>query len=248
MSSDRIGPIRGVVYAFMLSAASTMVALSAPAQAPDFQWSGALRPGEAIEVRGVNGGIRAVASDEEVVRVEATRYGRRSDPTSVRIDVVEHGGGVTICAVYPDPPAFRPMNSCRPGGGGVNVQRNDVRVDFLIRVPAGIRLNANTVNGDIRADGLRSDVEAATVNGRLEIDTSGFVSSAATVNGDIDLALPADLNAAFQATTVNGRVESDFPIVVTGRIDRRNLRGTIGSGGPDLRVTTVNGAVRLRKH
>jgi len=140
------------------------------------------------------------------------------------------------------------MNSCRPGGGGVNVQNNDVRVDFMVRVPAGVRLVANTVNGDIQAEGLRSDVQAGTVNGRLNIQTAGFVSNAATVNGDIELDLPGDLNAEFHATMVNGQVDSDFPIVVTGRFNRRNLTGRIGSGGPDLRVSTVNGNVRLQRH
>jgi DUF4097 and DUF4098 domain-containing protein YvlB len=183
-----------------------------------------------------------------MVRVEATRYGRRSDPESVRIELVEHDGGVTICAVYPDPPGFRPMNSCRPGGGDVNVRNNDVKVDFRIWVPAGVRFDGNTVNGSIRADGLRSDVQVATVNGRLNIETTGFVSDAATVNGDIDLVLPVGLNAVFHATMVNGRVESDFPILVTGRISRRNVSGTIGNGGPDLRVSTVNGTIRLRNH
>jgi hypothetical protein len=233
--------------------ASTLLAAcvnagSAAAQTADFLWSGVLGQDKVIEVRGVNGGIRALASDDGLVRVEATRRARRSDPESVRIDVVEHEAGVTICTVYPDPPASLPMNSCSPGGGGVNVQNNDVRVDFVVRVPAGVRFIGSTVNGDIRADGLRSDVQAATVNGRLNIQTVGFVSDVATVNGDIDLDLPADLNAQFHATTVNGRVVSDFPILVSGRIDRRNLRGTIGGGGPDLRAATVNGTIRLRKH
>jgi len=240
--------VKNVICVVTLLAASTIAASSAPEQARDFQWSGTLRQDESIEVRGVNGSIRVLPSDDGMVRVEATRYGRRSDPESVRIEMVEHDGGVTICAVYPDPPGFRPMNSCRPGGGDVNVQNNDVKVDFLIWVPAGVRFDGKTVNGSIRADGLRSDVQVATVNGRLNIETTGFVSDAATVNGDIDLVLPVGLNAVFHATMVNGRVESDFPILVTGRISRRNVSGTIGNGGPDLRVSTVNGTIRLRNH
>jgi hypothetical protein len=43
----------------------------------------------------------------------ATKHGRRSDPAEVEIEVVEHAGGVTICAVYPSP-GSRP-NECRQG-------------------------------------------------------------------------------------------------------------------------------------
>ena len=44
----------------------------------------------------------------------AQRTGRRNDPEDVRLEVVEHAGGVTICAVYPSKDAARP-NECRPG-------------------------------------------------------------------------------------------------------------------------------------
>jgi hypothetical protein len=191
--------------------------------------------------------VRALASDDGSVRVEATKQARRSDPDSVRIEVVEHDEGVTICAVYPTPSASRNQNSCRRGGGPMNVRRNDVEVDFVVRVPAGVRLAVHTVNGAIDIQALRSDVQAATVNGPVNIETTGFVSQATTVNGPVVLEVPADLNAEFSATTVNGRIDSDFPISVTGRISRRSLRGTIGSGGPALRATTVNGNISLRR-
>ena len=239
--------MRNIVCVLTLLAANALLAHSAAAQSSDFQWSGAIGADKTIEVRGVNGSMFAVASEDGLVHVEAARRGRRSDPQSVRIEVVEHEQGVTICAVYPDPPRSRPMNSCLPGGGGVNVENNDVRVDFAVRIPAGVKFIANTVNGEVHAEGLRSDVQAATVNGRVTIQTEGFVSEVATVNGDIDLELPAALNATFRVTLVNGRIESDFPMLVTGRISRKSLTGTIGNGGPDLRASTVNGNVRLSR-
>jgi hypothetical protein len=237
--------MRNIVFVAALLAASGNAAESAPAQTADFQWNGAIARGKTIEVRGVNGSIRAVASDDDAVHVEALRRGRRSAADSVRIEVVEHEDGVTICAVYPDPPRFPDSNTCSPGGGRVNVQYNDVRVNFVVRVPAGVRFVAVTTNGDIRAEGLRSDVQATTVNGRLNIQTTGFVSDVETHNGDIVLELGADLNAELHANTRNGRIESDFPITVTGRLDRRNVTGTIGGGGRDLRAATVNGSIRL---
>jgi len=224
------------------------IARPVASQSADFAWNGTVAMGKTVEIRGVNGSVRAVASDDGAVHVDAMKEARRSDPDSVRIEVVEHDQGVTVCAVYPTPSRARQQNGCRQGGGPMDIRNNDVQVDFVVRVPAGVQLAAHTVNGGIDVQALRSDVQAATVNGPVRIETTGFVSQASTVNGEVVVDVPAGLNAVFYATTVNGRIDSDFPISVTGRISRRSLRGTIGGGGPELRATTVNGNIRLRQH
>jgi hypothetical protein len=211
----------------------------------DFRWSGAVAPSATVTVRGVNGDVRSTASSDALVHVEATKRARRSDPDSVRIEVVEEDGGLIVCAVYPTPPDARRENGCRNGSS--NTRDNDVSVDFLIRVPAGVRFEGSTVNGDVALRGLTAEARGTTVNGDVSIRTSGFVSAATTVNGDIELDLPAGLNAAFSGSTVNGMIYSDFPVLLNGRFGPRSARGTIGSGGPELRATTVNGSITLRR-
>lgn len=261
--------MRNTLLALTVSAVLVPWASSgAAAQAPDFDWRGRLAAGQTVEIRGVNGDVRAVASDDAAVQVLADRHGRRSDPTSVRIEVVEHAGGVTICAVYPTPRNARQDNECRPGGGRNSTSRNDVQVDFTVRVPAGVRFAGHTVNGDLTAEGIRADVKAETVNGSVDVRTTGFAEASTvngnitcrvgrsdfdhdvefeTVNGSITVEMPEGLNADFRANTVNGSIDSDFPILITGKVSRRSLRGSIGSGGPELRLSTVNGSIRLRK-
>ncbi len=245
-----------------------LTAGAAAAQSTDFQWRGTLDRGKTIEIRGVNGDVRAVPSQDGAVHVNADRHARRDDPMSVQIEVVEHSGGVTICAVYPTPPNARRQNECRPGGGQNNVHRNDVQVDFTVQVPAGVLFEGYTVNGELAADGLDSDVKASTVNGDVEVETGGFAEASTvngsitcrlgssqfdddvefeTVNGSITIEMPEGLNADFRASTVNGSIDSDFPILVTGKVSRRSLRGRIGDGGPELRLSTVNGSIRIRR-
>lgn len=247
---------------------SGQLASHAAAQDADFRWSGTVRQDQTLEIRGVNGGVRALPSPDGTIRVEATRSARRSDPESVRIQVVQHEGGVTICSVYPTPDGAERPNECRAGGGQNSVNNNDVRVDYLVRVPAGVRLAARTVNGDVDADDLRSEVKVSTVNGDVSVRTSGFAEAStvngnviarmgqnrlpggarySTVNGNITLEVPSGLDAELRASTVNGSIDSDFPVTVTGRGSRRSLNGTIGAGGPELRVSTVNGQIRLRR-
>ena len=249
-------------------ALTTILAGGAAAQSADFQWSGRLGADQVIEIRGVNGDVRAVPASGDAVEVTARRYGDRDAPESVRIEVVEHDEGVTICAVYPTPRDARRENECRPGGGRNNVQRNDVRVDFEVRVPARVRFHGHTVNGGMEIEGLEGNVMASTVNGDVDIRTAGLAEANTvngsitavlgtsrlrddvefeTVNGSITLELPDGLNADFRASTVNGTIDSDFSILVSGKVNPRSLRGTIGDGGPELRLSTVNGSIRIRQ-
>ena len=93
---------------WMASAIVSLTMLVGAAQAAaqtDFQWHSRLATGQTIEIKGINGDVRATASSSGEVEVTATRSARRSNPADVRIEVVPHAGGVTICAVYPTVPA-----------------------------------------------------------------------------------------------------------------------------------------------
>jgi hypothetical protein len=239
-----------------------------PAAAQDFQWHGAIPQGQAIEIKGVNGDVRAEPSGSNEVEVVAVKHARRDNPDSVRIEVVPHAGGVTICAVYPSRDGQR-ANECLPGDAGrMNVQNSDVSVRFTVRVPAGVALVGKTVNGEIEALRLNGDVTLSTVNGSVNFSTTaggrattvnGSIRGAmgradwsntldmATVNGSITLTLPPDLSTDVRATTVNGDISSDFPLTISGRVSRRKVEGTIGGGGRLLSLDSVNGSITLKR-
>jgi hypothetical protein len=252
------------------AAAAIMLAVSAASAAAQetWSWGRALGAGQTIEVKGINGSVRAVAGTGSEVRVTAVKTARRSNVAEVSLAVVEHAGGVTVCAVYPTPRNAARPNECRAGsGGGMNVQNNDVSVEFTVHVPRGVHFVGRTVNGAVDADNLTGDVEARTVNGAINIVTAGRARGSTvngavnvtmgradwdikfeTVNGAITLRLPDNVNANVRAQTVNGNIETDFPLTVQGRFGRRSIDGTIGSGGRALEVSTVNGGIFLRRH
>ncbi|HSD66097.1 MAG TPA: DUF4097 family beta strand repeat-containing protein [Vicinamibacteria bacterium] len=250
----------------LAAVAAAGLAVPALAAQEEFHWAGKVAAGAAVEIKGVNGAIVATGTPGGEVDVTATKKGRKSDPAGVEIAVVEHAGGVTICAVYP---SSGTPNECRPGEGGrMNTRNNDVNVEFRVKVPAGVRFVGRTVNGGIEASGIAADAEAHTVNGGVALDAAGTARAQTvnggitarlgradwtgalnlkTVNGGIDVVMPAGLNADVKASTVNGDIQTDFPLTVTGRISRRKIEGTIGSGGRLLEMETVNGAIELRK-
>lgn len=237
------------------------MALFGATSADTFHWSGRVPAGQLIEVRGINGSIHAQPSSGESVDVIAYKTGHDYDPGDIQVKVVEHDGGVTICAVYP---SATDTNQCLNGDGALN---NDVSIDFTVRVPSGVRFVARTVNGLVEATSLEADTEAHTVNGDVVLSTSGaaqgdtvngsIIASLgrinsplkfATVNGGITLEVPRRAAARIHARTVNGRIHTEFPLAVRGQFPAKHADGAIGRGGPELRIATVNGSIRLRRN
>jgi hypothetical protein len=254
-----------IIGAAAVALLAPLGALHAQVASPDaahWSWRGSVAAGRTLEIKGVNGSVRAEAGTGSQVEVTAEKTARHDDPADVRIEVVEHDGNVTICAVYPGR-----NNACEPGDGGhMQVRNNDVEVRFVARVPAGVAFHGQTVNGSVEAAGLTASVDLSTVNGRVDIETaSGDASGTtvngsiratlrgqgreplrfSTVNGSIDVAVASGLDADFSAETVNGTIQSDFPVTLQGRINPRHLSGRIGQGGRSLSFSTVNGGIRL---
>lgn len=251
-----------------VAAQSEASAAVTPPKDKTWSWKGRVDRGDAIEIKGVNGDLHAERISGNDVEVEARLRGKKSKPETVKMEIVEHDGGVTICAVYPSDERDRP-NECLPGTRGrMNVRNNDVEVEFTVRVPAGVDFVGRTVNGDVNALGIDGDVEVHTVNGDVDVSTTGLAEATTvngsitvsmdradwdgtldftTVNGNITLEMPSDLNSDVSVSTVNGQISSDFPLMVEGRFSPRHLKGTIGRGGRSLILKTVNGNVQLRR-
>jgi hypothetical protein len=237
---------------------------AAPPQGDQWNWHGRIAAGKTLEIRGVNGRVVADPATGAEALVTATKRAHdHGNPDDVKIEVVEHEGSVTICAVYPGS-----SNRCGPDDDyHMSTRNNDVEVEFHAQLPAGVAFSGSTVNGDVEVTALTGPVDATTVNGSVRLETTSGDASAHTVNGSVNatvhgqgsrslrfetvnggvtLSVPKDLNADLEAETVNGSIDTDFPITVTGHINRRHLDGRIGQGGRSLKIETVNGSIRLR--
>jgi hypothetical protein len=152
-------------------------------------------------------------------------------------------------------------------GWGVGLwEGNRPRVQYTIAMPAGAALKVTTHNASTRVTGLRSDVDVESHNGSIDIadhqgaatiDThNGHVriafnrfgrnSRISTHNGPIDVRIPGGSQFHFDADGHHLRFDSDFA-ATTRSIDRDRFVGDVNGGGPELRVTTHNGSVRLHR-
>jgi hypothetical protein len=113
------------------------------------------------------------------------------------------------------------------------------------------RLDLNTHNGSVSLVDVGGDVHARTQNGSLNVQLAGSSWSgdgldAVTQNGSVRLAVPASYAATLETGTVNGRINTDIPITVQGRISRQ-LSVPLNGGGKTIRAMTTNGSVNISR-
>jgi hypothetical protein len=108
-----------------------------------------------------------------------------------------------------------------------------------------------TTNGGIHLARVAGDVSGITKNGGLQVELSGNTWQGrqlelSTKNGGVTVSIPGGYSAHLEAETVHGAVRSEIPMTVTGRIGHF-IDGNIGSGGPLIHVSTVNGGISLKR-
>jgi hypothetical protein len=252
-------------------AAGTAGAQTTQRERDAFQWAGKIPAGQWITVRNLNGDITVEPASGDRVEVTATKSWRRGDPSLVRFEVKKFGANdqsVVVCAVWNEN-TICDENRYSSRSSGNRSSSNDTRVDFVVKVPRGVRVHVNSVNGTLSVDGATSEVRAGTVNGNVEAYSSGGPVAASTVNGNVRVRMGqmsgredlnystvngniivefgGDLNADLEMSTVNGSFTTNFPIQISGRLNPRHLRTTVGEGGRRVKLTTVNGNVELRR-
>jgi Putative adhesin len=230
-------------------------------QGREFHWKGKLAPENVVMIKNVNGNIDAEPATGDEVEVTAEKSGPRAD--EVRIEMVQLSDGVMFCAIYPG--WF--TQHCNEGHTS-NSHSGDTKVHFTVRVPENIRLHAENVNGGVTAEHMGRFVHTSSVNGSVRVSTKSWAElstvngsiegsmgradwngtlKAESVNGSITLELPSDTNTDVDFASVNGRMQSEFPLSVSGKFGGRTVKGKIGSGGRELKVETVNGNVQLKE-
>lgn len=113
------------------------------------------------------------------------------------------------------------------------------------------KLELSTHNGSVTLSGVGGDVHARTQNGSLNVQLAGRSwdgegLDAVTQNGSVRLAVPDAYAATLETGTVNGRINTDIPITVQGRISRQ-LSVPLNGGGRTIRAMTTNGSVNISR-
>jgi hypothetical protein len=239
------------------------------ANANAFSWSRDLSAGGTLRIRNLNGTVTVVPSTNgRFVKVQAATHWRRGNPErDLKFVALAEGNDAIVCAHWATGTcsATQYTNVRRRGFLGWFSARTDARVDFTVEVPVGTRVDvssvngalsvtaqspvvAHTVNGGIRVATAIGPVEATTVNGSVDVRMTtiggGGDVRAESTNGSVSAYVPQNVDGKVSMRTVNGDLETWFPLTVEGTSKRR-LEGVLGAGSRNVVVRTVNGSATL---
>jgi len=112
------------------------------------------------------------------------------------------------------------------------------------------RLTADTGDGSMNVRGRFDVLDLSSGDGGIEAaaESGSKVEAAWSLHsgdGSITLRLPEGLGAELDARTGDGGISLDKPVSVTGTIKENTVRGTLGPGGPPLKIQTGDGSIRL---
>jgi len=115
-------------------------------------------------------------------------------------------------------------------------------------------LDVDTGDGSVTASGKMTSVRARSGDGNVTIHADAGSAPESdwdivTGDGSVTLELPDGFNGELDAHTGDGGIRmNDITLSnVSGKISRNNVRGRLGSGGPNVRVRTGDGSITLRR-
>jgi DUF4097 and DUF4098 domain-containing protein YvlB len=229
----------------------------------EFHQTYPLSPTGLVSIANINGDVRIGVWDQNEVKVDAVKRAyQRERLSEVTIDVVNTADSVRIKTKYPE----HNLTFSRR-----DRENNPASVEYTLTIPRKARIegaelvngsldiqgvegdvHASLVNGQVKASGLSGEVKLSTVNGSVEANVARLDNekgiSLNSVNGSIVLIVPASVSAQVKANTLHGGITNDFGLDVhDGEFVGHDLNGQIGSGGPRIRLSNVNGTIAIKR-
>ena len=205
-----------------------------------FTWSGRVPSNSTVTIRHYNGPIDVREGTGDRVEFRAERRSRRSNELSFEVENVSDG--VMICGVW------RGRSACDEGrrswGGDWDDGPPSSRLS--VTLPKGVRLRANTGNGDVTVEKASNDVEVRSGNGDVRVTLTAGRVDVGTGNGELEI---DGATGPVRANTGNGRVSvvtSTGPVSAhtgNGEIDVRMK--TLSASAGDMEFVTGNGSITV---
>jgi DUF4097 and DUF4098 domain-containing protein YvlB len=211
--------------------------------------------GENIVDPGMNGSIRIHAWANADFQVKACVQAAAEDASAAaalvkQVTITDGAGRVVAHGPSTEDHTWWSVSYEIWAPTSANLQLNANNGSISLEGMAG-QIRAQTLNGSIKLKNVSGDVDGETTNGSLLVDLpsgswQGKGLKLNTVNGSIQLHLPETISANVEASTVNGRIRTEFFANVNVD-DAHSAVFTLGAGGPKIEARTVNGSVQINK-
>lgn len=128
--------------------------------------------------------------------------------------------------------------------GGFEGETGSGHIDLQQSAPGSVRVR--TGSGGIDARGVRGSLEARAGSGGITAEgepRAGWIVH--TGSGSVRLRLATDSAFDLNAHTSSGSISVNRPVTVQGIINRKEIRGRVRGGGPQVDVQTSSGDIEI---
>lgn len=129
-------------------------------------------------------------------------------------------------------------------GGAFEGETGSGHIQVEQSAPGSVRLK--TGSGGIEARGVRGSFEASAGSGEIMAEgepRGGWIVH--TGSGSVRLHLPTDAAFDLQAHTSSGSISVNRPVTAQGMMNRKEIRGRVRGGGPQVQVETSSGNIEI---
>ena len=189
-----------------------------------------------FDIDNISGDIRIVPGSGRDLTIEISRQARgrteadaRTGLSRVRVETTHRGDRATARTVYPNE----------------RQSSYSVTVDYVITAPAGTRITAKTISGDVIVGAITGELSVHTTSGDVQVTGATQLVSAKTVSGDITLR-DTGSTGLLDAGTMSGDVTATN--VRARRLDMSTISGTVSALGVqsgDVKLHALSGDVRF---
>jgi DUF4097 and DUF4098 domain-containing protein YvlB len=132
--------------------------------------------------------------------------------------------------------------------GEADISNSDISADQVMGP-----LVLHTSNRNVSLDRVAGEIAVTTSNGTVDVTAAPTLGNALgnvsieDRNGAVNVTLPEKAGFSVDARTSNGDFNTDFQLLSGGSERSRTLMGTVGAGGPVVRIVTSNSDVSIHK-
>jgi DUF4097 and DUF4098 domain-containing protein YvlB len=184
----------------------------------------------------------------------------RLETVSGRVKAREIGGFLDIRTVSGEIEVVTAKNGvrCRTVSGDIHLEEIAGNADLKttsgkIEVK-GIKgsVKGETVSGNIELEALShaEEVEVESISGSIKLHAElspGGIYELNSHSGNIKISIPSDSNFELRVETFSGDIQCDFELKISGKIDRKKLRGVVGKGDARLILSSFSGNIQINK-
>jgi DUF4097 and DUF4098 domain-containing protein YvlB len=128
--------------------------------------------------------------------------------------------------------------------GQVDINNSGISADQMLG-PVVLR----TSYRNISLDRISGEIDVTNRDGSVDLSAAPAMGNISIEdrNGAVNVTVPPKAAFTVDAKTSNGDFNTDFPLSASGSEQSKTLTGTVGKGGPLLRIVTTNGDLSIHK-